>query len=164
MDFIIRSRIAQMPTRRRSPRLPPDPLSRTRPRYYSIQATNIKLSARGIKNIYIVYICMPKTGELTRSANSSGNGTGLDVDAREVKVLVAIALAITGELEDAQVPVRAVGRGRGRDRGYDLRERVAALGVPEADLVAGEVLLWRKSAMTAIYIYIYPPLLQLFDT
>lgn len=107
---------------------------------------------------------MPKTGELTRSANSSGNGTGLDVDAREVKVLVAIALAITGELEDAQVPVRAVGRGRGRDRGYDLRERVAALGVPEADLVAGEVLLWRKSAMTAIYIYIYPPLLQLFDT
>lgn len=76
----------------------------------------------------------------SRSIDRSGHGTALNVDSRKVKVLVGITVPRAWELQDAQVPVCAVGRRGRRLRRHQLRERRAAFGVPEANRVLGEVL------------------------
>ena len=69
----------------------------------------------------------------TGTADGGGNGTALNIYTREVEVLVLVGVAAARELEDAEVPVLAVGRGGGRHGRDHLLQRLAPFRVPEAD-------------------------------
>lgn len=74
------------------------------------------------------------------SRDRGRDGAGLDVDAAEEEVLGGVGVAVARQLEDAEVPVRAVGGGGAADGGDGQGEGGGARGVPEGDGVGGEVL------------------------
>ena len=82
---------------------------------------------------------------LTWTPDGGSDGAALDVDTRKVEVLVRVGVPATLELEDAQVPVGAVGRGRRRHGRDDAFEGSVALRVPETDRAATTELLFRTS-------------------
>lgn len=76
---------------------------------------------------------------LTPGTDRGRQAAGLDVHPGEVEVLVAVRVPAPGELEHAQVPVRAVAARARADGGHGQLEGVCAGGVPESNCVGAEV-------------------------
>jgi hypothetical protein len=83
---------------------------------------------------------MPDTCLFYGAGNRCSERAALDVGTREVPVLrTSTIVALAGQTKDTQMPVSTVRRCATREGTSGLRERAVTGGMPESDLIGGEV-------------------------